>query len=181
MDAAIEIIPVKTLFGEALRESFEDLDIPDKGATDYLADLLMRFAATTAMLPAGVAGERLESIADRVAEIQRSWSIDAEPFDPAREIQIRRGLADYALFMSGFFWESVKSQSVTRHYVREGKRAYRFLAEYHRAHGQAEARLYQTLAARFETYAAVISYMRDVHLGAEFAPWPHRLFAKISY
>jgi len=39
--------------------------------------------------------------------------------------------------------------------------------------------LYQTLSTRFETYAAVISYMRDVHLGAEFAPWPHPVFARI--
>ena len=179
MNAAIEIMPVKALFTEAVRESFDDLDIPDKGATSYLADLLVRFAATTEMLPAGVTGERLQSIADRMAEIQRSWSVDAGQFDPAREIQIRRALADYTLFMSGFFWESVKAGSLTRHYVREGKRAFRFVAEYHRAHGQAEASLYQTLGARFETYAAVMSYMRDVHLGADFAPWPHPVFARI--
>ena len=179
MNAAIEIISVKALFTEALRESFDDLDIADKGATGYLADLLARFAATTEMLPEGVTGERLQSIAERMAEIQRSWSIDAEQFDPARELQIRRSLADYTLFMSGFFWEAVKERSVTRHYVREGKRAYRFLAEYHRAQGQPDAALYQTLSTRFETYAAVISYMRDVHLGAEFAPWPHPVFARI--
>jgi hypothetical protein len=179
MNAAIEIIPVTSLFTEALRESFDDLDIPDKGATGYLADLLMRFAATAEMRPEGVTGERLESIAERMAEVQRSWAIDAGQFDPARELGIRRALADYTLFMSGFFWESVKARSVTRHYVREGKRAYRFVAEYHRAQGHAEAALYQTLGVRFETYAAVISYMRDVHLGAEFAPWPHPVFARI--
>src|SRR5207249_2073521 len=111
MNAAIEIIPVKALFTEALRESFDDLDIADKGATGYLADLLARFAATTEMLPEGVTGERLQSIAERMAEIQRSWSIDAEQFDPARELQIRRALADYTLFMSGFFWEAVKERS----------------------------------------------------------------------
>ena len=172
MNAAIEIIPVKAVFTEALRESFDDLDIPDTGATSYLAELLVRFAATTEMVPIGMTGERLQSVADRIAEIQRSWSSEIGPFDPVREIQIRRALADYTLFMSGFFWESVKAQSITRHYVREGKRAYRFVAEYHRANGQPEAALYQMLGIRFETYAAVISYMRDVHLGAEFAPWP---------
>jgi len=180
MDAAIEIIPVKAVFSQALRDSFDDLAIPDKGATDYLADLLGRFTATAEMWPAGVTGERLESIADRVAEIQRVWTLDAGRFDPAREVVVRRGLADFTLFMSGFFWEAVKARSVTRHYVREGKRGYRFVAEYYRVHEQPEAQLYQTLAARFETYAAVISYMRDVHLGAEFAPWPHHLFARIS-
>jgi len=179
MDAPIEITPVKTLFSKVLRDSFEDLDIPAKGAADYLADLLARFATTDEMLPAGDAGQRLESLGERNAEIQRVWTIDAAQFDPAREVELRRNIADYTLFMSGFFWESVKSRSVTRHYVREGKRGYRFVAEYHRAHGQPEARLFQTLSGRFETYAAVISYMRDVHLGAEFAPWPHRVFARI--
>jgi len=179
MNAAIEIIPVTSLFIEALRESFDDLDIPDRGATSYLADLLVRFAATTELLPEGVTGERLESIAERMAEIQRVWAIDAGRFDPARELHIRRALADYTLFMSGFFWESVKARSVTGHYVREGKRAYRFVAEYHHAQGHAEGALYQTLGVRFETYAAVISYMRDVHLGAEFAPWPPLVFARV--
>ncbi len=177
----IEITPIETMFSEALRDSFKDLAIPDTGATGYLTDLLVRFAATSEMRPAGATGERLESIADRVAEIQRSWAIDAGHFDPAREIEIRRGLADYALFVSGFFWESVRERSVARHYMREGKRAYRFVAEYHRALGQPEARLYQTLAIRFETFAAVVSYMRDIHLDGGFAPWPHPMFAKISY
>jgi len=35
MNAAIEIMPVKALFTEALRESFDDLDIPDKDAPTF--------------------------------------------------------------------------------------------------------------------------------------------------
>src|SRR5262249_1657301 len=116
----------------------------------------------------------------RVAEIQRAWTVDAHGFDPAREIVVRRGLADFTLFMSGFFWEAVKARSVTRYYVREGKRGYRFVAEYCPGHERPETPIYQTLHARLETYAAVVSSMRDVHLGAEFAPWPPHLFARIS-
>ncbi len=177
----IEITSIETLFSEALRDSFKDLAVPDTGATAYLTDLLVRFTAIGEMRPTGATGECLESIADRVAEIQRSWIIDAGHFDPAREIQIRRALADYALFVSGFFWESLRERSATRHYIREGKRGYRFVAEYHRALGQPEARLYQTLAIRFETFTSVVSYMRDIHLDGGFAPWPHPMFAKISY
>jgi hypothetical protein len=170
---------VKSLFGEALRASFDDLAIADHGSTDYLASLLTRFAATVDLYPLAVTGARLESLADRLAEIQRSWRLDGRHFEPSRELEIRQGIGDFTLFMCGFFWERVKGHSVSRLYVREGKRAYRFLAEYHRAQARPEAHTFQALAGRFETYAAVLSYMRDVHLGAEFAPWPHKVFARI--
>jgi len=180
MDAAsIATTPLKVLFGEALKASFTDLDISDRGTTGYLADLLARFSTTGDLWPLGVTGDRLESLADRLREIQLAWWSDGPHFDPRREVEVRQGIGDYTLFMAGFFWEWVKSESVTRCFVREGKRAYRFVAGYHRAHGRPEAVCFATLAARFETCAAVLSYMRDIHLGAEYAPWPHRIFARI--
>jgi hypothetical protein len=177
---AIETMPLKTLFEESLKVSFADLDIADRGTTEYLADLLVRFTATGDLWPLGVSGVRLQSLADRVAEIQRAWHLDGGHFDPRREVDLRRGIGDYTLFMTGFLWERVKGESVTRCFVREGKRAYRFVAQYHRAQGRPEAMRFATLASRFETCAAVLSYMRDVHLGVEFAPWPHRIFSRSS-
>lgn len=179
MDAAIVTTPVKELFGQTLRASFEDLDLADDGAVEYLSDLLARFALTEELHPLDVVGDRLVSIADRWREIQRSWQADGRHFEPERELTIQRGIGDSTLFMTGFFWERVKSHSLTRFNVRQGKRAYRFLAEYHRAHGAREAAVFLTLAVRFETFAAVLSYMRDVYLGAEFAAWPHKAFARI--
>jgi hypothetical protein len=179
MEPRIETSPVKDLFGAALRASFEDLDIADHGTLSYLADLLGRYAITAELYPLDVTGGRLQSVADRLQEIQRAWRLDGGFFAPDHEVELQRGLGDFTLFMTGFFWERVKSESVTRHYVRQGKRAYRFLAEYHRAQRRPEAGVFQTLAGRFETTAAVLSFMRDVHLGAEFAPWPHKVFARI--
>lgn len=179
MNARLAGPSVKDFFGETLRESFADLDIPDRGTLDYLADLLGRFALTDELYPLDQVGDRLQTLADRLAEIQRSWQLGSCHFDPAREVEVRRGMAEYTLFMSGFFWEAVRSAGATRHFVREGRRSYRFLAEYHRAHRRPEAPVFATVAARFETYAAVLSYMRDVHLGAEFAAWPHKVFARI--
>jgi len=178
--AVIETIPVRALFEDALRASFTDLDIADRGTVGHLGDVLARFASAGELWPLGVTGARLESLGDRIGEIQRSWRLDGGHFDPRREVALRQGIGDYTLFMSGFFWEQVRAASMTRHYVREGKRAYRFVAAHHRAHGRPEARRFATLAARFETCAAVLSYMRDVHLGADFAPWPHRVFARIT-
>lgn len=178
MAAAIVTTPMTDLFRVALRQSFEDLDIPDRGAASYLADLLARFAVIAALHPRGVAGARLESVADRLGEIQRVWQPESPYFAPEREVELRRDLADWTLFMSGFFWEHARGAAVSRHWVRQGKRAYRFLAAYHRAHGRPAARLFRCLARRFEIYAAVLSYMRDVHLGARFAPRRERVVGR---
>jgi hypothetical protein len=176
----VEGMPLKQFFTEALRASFADLDIPERGALDYLADLLARYATTAELRPEATSGGRLETIGERLGEIQRCWDVSGPDFQPGREPALQRGIGDYALFMSGFFWESVRGASMARHYVRQGKRAYRFLGAYHRARSEREAIVYATLAGRFETFAAVLSYMRDVHLGAEFATWPHKAFARIS-
>lgn len=179
MEARLVTTPLTTFFGDLLARSFADLDIPHRGALEYLADLLARFAAVGALYPDDGAGRRLETFGDRLAAIQRTWQLDGPAFDPGREVQIRQGIAESALFLSGFFWERVRAESATRHYHRQGRRAYRFLAGYHRAHGRPAAEVYAALAARFETYAAVLAYMRDVHLGADFAPWPHTAFTRI--
>jgi hypothetical protein len=176
----VEPMPLKDFFAEALRVSFMDLDIPDRGALPYLADLLTRYADSAAVRPETRDGGRLESMGDRLAAIQRSWDLSGAEFHPGREPELQRGIGDYTLFMSGFFWEHVRGSSMARHYVRQGKRAYRFLGAYHRARSERDAVVYATLAGRFETFAAVLSYMRDVHLGAEFAAWPHKAFARIS-
>jgi hypothetical protein len=179
MDARLAGPSIKDFFADVLRASFADLDIADRGSVQYLADLLGRFALTDELCPLDQVGGRLRTLTDRLAEIQRSWDLGSRHFDPTREVEIRRGIAEYTLFMSGFFWEAVRGAGATRHFVRQGRRAYRFLAEYYRALHRPEAQVYATVAARFETYAAVLSYMRDVHLGAEFAAWPHKIFARI--
>lgn len=169
---------VQTFFSTSLQQCFEDLDIPDDGVAAYLADLLARFTLEAIMHPAGAAGDRVVSLIDRLREIQRAWLVGDPHFDPTREVSLRRGIGDYALFMHGFFWEHVRDMSARRHFLREGRRAYRFLAEYHRAAGRPEAAVYAALAGRFDTYAAVVSYMRDVHLGADYAPSPRTLPAR---
>ncbi len=180
METRLDANSVKDLFAEALRASFEDLDIPDRGVLDYLADLLARYSRASELTPLDRTGQPMVTLGDRVREIRRAWDPDGGGFDPGREVEIRRGMADYTLFMSGFFWERVRDASMSRHYAREGRRAYRFVGEYHRARREERAAAVAfTLATRFETCAAVLSYMRDVHLGAEFAPWPHRVFARI--
>ncbi len=47
---------------------------------------------------------------------------------------------DYPLFMTGLFRECLEHLSVTRYYIREGRRSYRFVSEDDRADARPEAR-----------------------------------------
>jgi hypothetical protein len=159
-------------FEWALRNTFDDLGIPDDGMIDYLAGLLSHFVVNAHLTSVTLAGGRVERLSDRLAEIQRVWQLETPDFTPEREVELRRQIGDYTLFMSGYFWERVHEASVVRHYAREGARGYRFAAEYHRAHRHPEARVFQALASGFDLYAVVLAYMRDVYQGDAFAIAP---------
>jgi hypothetical protein len=179
MDALVVSAGLKEFFAATIRESLEDLGRPAGAAGAYLVDLLVRFASADELRPRKPCGGRLDSYPDHVLAIERAWGVDGPGFDPTEEVRLRHHFADYALFMTGFFWDRMRSESVTRHYVGQGKRAYRFLAEYDRARGRVESTVYQALATGFESYAGVLTYMREVYLGADFAPGVRQLFVRL--
>ena len=133
----------------------------------YLADLLTRFARTERLFPAGVTAPRLESVVDLLLEAQAAWDDAAAHFGPEREIDVRRHIGDYTLFMTGVFRERVERIASTGWYVSQGKKAYRFVSEHERASARPAAReggpVYARLAERFEHYAWALDYARRVH------------------
>lgn len=133
----------------------------------YLADLLTRFARTERLFPAGVTAPRLETVVDLLLEAQAAWDDAAAHFGPEREIDVRRHIGDYTLFMTGVFRERVERIASTGFYVSQGKRAYRFVSEHQRASARPAGRpggpLYARLAERFEHYAWALDYARRVH------------------
>jgi hypothetical protein len=158
-------------FERTLRRTFGDLGIEDASAVGYLADLLARFARTDALYGAAtLAPRRLEGVLDTWLEIQRVWDLSGPGFDPSREVHLRRHMGDFTLFMTGLFREHVERMAARDYYEREGRRAYRFVAETGRARGAADAALFRRLADRFEHYAGALTYMRKVHLRAERLP-----------
>ena len=179
MDALVAMVGLKEFFGTTVRESFDDLSLHPGPAGDYLVELLTRFASSDELRPRTAGARRLESYPDHALEIARVWDQAGPNFDPTEEVRLRHHFADYALFMTGFFWDRMRSESMTRHCVGQGKRAYRFLAEYDRARGRADAIVYQDLALNFESYAGVLTYMREVYLGADFAPGMRQLFVRL--
>jgi hypothetical protein len=74
------------------------------------------------------------------------------------------------MFMTGVFREHVERLSATDYYLREGRRAYRFVSETARADESKDAPLYRRLSERFEHYAGALTYARKVYFPSE--QWP---------
>jgi hypothetical protein len=162
---------LKRFFDVAVRRTFADLTLREEVTADYLADLLTRFARTENLSRIStVTGARLESVAELLLEIQRIWELESPHFDPGKERELRRQIGDYTLFMTGLFRERVEGLSCTGYYIREGKRAYRFVSEHDRAGARPHARLFRALSDRFEWYAGALGYMRRVYFRPEFNP-----------
>ena len=180
MDSLVVTVGLKEFFAATIRDSFDDLSVAPGPAGEYLVNLLARFASLDELRPRQHGAGRLESYPDHALAIERAWDPAGGAFDPTEEVRLRHHFADYALFMTGFFWDRVRSESVMRHYVTQGRRGYRFLAEYERARGADDAVVYRALAGGFETYAGVLTYMREVYLGADFAPGVRQLFVRLA-
>lgn len=163
--------PLARFFDRATRQTFGDLALDDPPAARYLTDLLTRFARTDALRAANlVAGARLDTVADALLHLERSWQWESPGFDPFRERAIRRHIGDYTLFMTGLFRDHVERVASVGYYLGEGRRAYRFLAETTRTGGDLEAALFRRLAERFEQYAGALSYMRKVYFRRDHLP-----------
>lgn len=168
---------LRRFFDRAIRASFHDLALDDPPAAAYLTDLLTRFARTEQLYPRGVAVPRLETVVDMLLEIQGAWLGQDEHFRPERELEVRRHIGDYTLFMTGIFPERVERVSSTGYYIAQGKRAYHFVSEHARARASGSGPAYRRLADHFETYAGALDYARRVH----FADAPRLPFFGLSF
>jgi hypothetical protein len=155
-------VELRNFFEGAIRASFNDLALHDAPAAAYLADLLTRFARTENLYPRGLAMPRLDTVVDMLLDIQAAWE-DESHFSPEHEVNVRRHIGDYTLFMTGVFRERVERMASTRYYVSQGQRAYRFVSEHARSTARSAGPPYRRLAERFESYAGALDYARRVH------------------
>lgn len=162
---------LKRFFDRLVRRSLGDLWLSGEPVADYLAGLLARFARTDQLYALRDAtGQPLKTVADMLLDIQHAWAFDDPRFDPFREREVRQHIGDYALFMTGIFREHVERRASTGLYVREGKRAYRVVADFERSALRPQARLFAALAAEFEGYAGALTYMKRVYLRPADSP-----------
>jgi hypothetical protein len=158
-------------FERVTRLAFRDLGLDDAPVGGYLCDLLTRFSRSDALYAVHrAAAPRLSTVTESLLAIERAWDADAPGFDPGLEVTLRRHIGDYTLFMTGVFREHVERLGVTGYYEREGRQAYRFLAETERARGRQEAGVLLRLSQRFEQWAGALTYARKVYFSGQH--WP---------
>jgi hypothetical protein len=171
-------VELRRFFDRVIRASFHDLALDGDPVAPYLTDLLTRFARTENLHPRAIALPRLDSVVDMMLEIQAVWEVDTPDFRPEHEVNVRRHIGDYTLFMTGIFPERVQREvGTTTFYIVQGKRAYRFVSEHARASGRGAPAPYQRLAEHFESYAGALDYARRVH----FFEAPHHPFFRLSF
>ncbi len=162
---------LKRFFDRPVRRSLADLWMGGEPVAEYLAALLARFARTDQLYAVrGVAGRRLDTVVEMLLEVQRAWAFDAADFDPLRERELRQHIGDFALFMTGIFPEHVERRGSTSLYLREGKRAYRVVADFQRSALKPDARLFAALSKEFEGYVTALRYMKRVYLRPADSP-----------
>jgi len=169
-------VELRRFFDRVIRASFHDLALDGDPAAPYLADLLTRFARTETLHPRALTLPRLDNVVDMMLEIQASWEIDRAEFRPEHEVNVRRHIGDYTLFMMGIFPERVRREATTDFYIAQGQRAYRFVSEQWRASSRGTPTPYRRLAERFESYAGALDYARRVH----FRDAPHHPFFRLT-
>jgi hypothetical protein len=170
-------VELQRFFDRVIRASFHDLGLDGDPAAPYLVDLLTRFARTENLHPRALTLPKLERVVDMMLEIQAVWEIGSPEFRPEHEVNVRRHIGDYTLFMMGVFPERVRREATTDFYISQGQRAYRFVSEHARASGRAAAMPYRLLAERFESYAGALDYARRVH----FHDAPHHPFFRLRF
>ena len=141
-------------FHRHIQHGFKRAGLGEPETVAYVSDLLTRFARTDALYPLHDHDQRpLTTLVQFLAE-QRA----AQDEDRAREMVIVRHLAEYALFMSGFFRERLRSRGQLSYYADHGRSAFGQTADLETNSGR--ARVYWRLQQDFARVAEAVDDIR---------------------
>ena len=161
---------LRRFFSALIEQTFQtDLGIADPSLTDYLAELLCRFARFDALYRVrDPEGRRLEEVAEMVVE--------AEFRDGRPRREIYRHIGDFTLFWSGVYPESLpklRAPSRKDHlldYCEQGKRSYYIASTYDDDRYREEAPVLRLLSERFELCAYGLNQVRREWERAQSGP-----------
>ncbi len=155
--------PMLRRFFEGLVQDafFGQLGVADVSLTEYLSDLLCRFARMDAIFGVrDVRGRRLEEVAEMVDQA-------CEPSaDPQRERRIHKHIGDFVLFWTGVYPEflaRLRAPARKDHlvdYLAQGRRSYYIASTYDRGPFRDEARTLRRLSRELELCAFGLSLVR---------------------
>jgi len=151
-------------FHRHIQHGFKRAGLAEPTTVAYVSDLLVRFARTDALYPLSDKEERpLTTLVQFLTE-QRA----AQKEDRAREMIIVRHLAEYTLFMSGFFRDRLRARGQLSYYTDHGVSAFGQTAGLERNTGK--ARVYWRLQHNFARIAEAVDDIRRRQLPLEGEP-----------
>ena len=150
-------------FHRHIQYGFRRAGLGEPETVAYVSDLLTRFAHTDALYPLSDHEQRPLTTVVQSLAAQRA----AQEEDRAAEMIVVRHLAEYTLFMSGFFRERLRSRGQLSYYADHGRSAFAQTADLERNSGQARVywRLQQDFARVAETVDDICRH--QLPLGAE--------------
>lgn len=166
MEKPIAATRLHEFFLTMTRRSFAELGVGDETVVDYVASLMTEFSRADRLYP--LSGERgaLDSVVRMRVAATEAQPLDARSIVQAREL--RRHVADYALFMSGLFRTHVERRGALDYYFAEGQRSYWEVSELDLTLYRTGFLFFQQLSKNFEFYSGALDYMRKAY----FAPQP---------
>lgn len=157
-----------SFFTRWLTEAFSDVQIFDRNAVLYIAEILGHFANSEILhkiqnLPQLKSNTIVEMLIQAEDKSQPS-----EPgFDPFGERNIRKHVADYTLFMTGIFREYIEKIGILDLYFHEGRNSYKQVYEFDKSISKPKAGIFEQLHTNFEQYSSGINYMKKVYFDAK--------------
>ena len=155
---------LRRFFADMVHPCFTTLGLGAGETADYVIDLMARFARTDQLYRVRDSrGRPLESVTDLLLELMEQWSGE-QPYRLDREVELRRHVGDYALFMSGVFRPHVEHNGYLNHYLDQGGVNYLAVGERLQMMGERQAALFHGLAGCFEAVSGALDYMRKVYM-----------------
>lgn len=167
---------LKTFFQKYTTKSFRDLQVMDRGESEYISDLLTRFARVEEVYRLrGESGEPLTTVVEMLMDLfegieekgREMTPVDRPEQATEKERDICRHIGDYTLFMTGIFKDYAERMDFYRFYLREGTNSYLSVSEIDRQHARPGAALFRNLSNKFEFFSGALDYMKKVYLRPE--------------
>ncbi len=169
-------------FTRWLTEAFSDVQIFDRNAVLYIAEILGHFA-NSEMLNKIQNLPQLKSntIVEMLIQAKDKSQPSGPGFDPFGERNIRKHVADYTLFMTGIFREYIEKIGILDFYFYEGRNSYKQVYEFDKSISKPQADIFEQLHTNFEQYSSGINYMKKVYLDAKMPANTPRDILKTIY
>ena len=151
-------------FADLVRRSFADLGLGTGETASYVVDLLVRFARSDGLYRIrDNAGRPLDTVSGMLRESLQQWTSE-QTYILDRDLELRRHVGDFALFMSGIFRSHVERGGYLGLYLEEGEASYRAVGERLQMTGQRQGVLFGEMGAAFAMLSGALDYMRKVYM-----------------